>query len=138
MILNDLQVCSTCSKTQRIAEYSTLTTPVFMSEKGFYRSERSLCSHCEKRNQVRLPTELFQKSLFFCRIKSGTKQQKEQTNSGLHDKVKKKLKWQTNPSLLMSHHILRFFYILYNRLYLESEKISFVLFHLHPVTKRNE
>lgn len=126
MILNDLPVSSTCSKTQRIAEHSTLTRPVFMSEKGFYPSERSLCSHCEKRNQVRLPTDLFRKSLFFCRIKSGTKQQKEQTNSGLHDKVKKKLKWQTNPSLLLSHHILRFFTYFISKALSFSESIGFI------------
>lgn len=126
MVLNDLQASSTCSKTQRIAEHSTLTRPVFMSEKGFYPSERSLCSHCEKRNQVRLPTDLFRKSLFSCRIKSGTKQQKEQTNSGLHDKVKKKSKWQTNPSLLLSHHILRFVTCFISKVLSFSESIGLI------------
>lgn len=80
------------------------------------------------RKEIRyvLPTDLFRKSLFSCRIKSGTKQQKEQTNSGLHDKVKKKLKWQTNPSLLLSHHILRFVTYFISKALSFSESIGFI------------
>lgn len=98
-----------------------------MSEKGFFPSEGSLCSTARKEIRYVYQQTYFGSLSFFAEFsKSGTKQQKEQTNSGLHDKVKIKLKWQTNPNLLLSHHIFRFFTYFISKALSFCESVGFI------------